>query len=810
MKPANTCHVTNPSRSQVSTSRLSTKSLFTSQPQKQKKQNRVGLGIPLICPSPSLSIHQLTCSDNMTSHASLAKLSDLSHTISPLTLAASLAAEQELARQRFLSQSKLKNTWENIFAKYSQDFDGIADEIDQATGEIVVDNGHVRGMDDNTKSAKDNEERELRRIMGGGKAATEKVKRPLLWDGMRLATKRDNSEDSGSEGTHCEACRLQDELDDSVCLSCLPRISPLITPSPTDPATAAATVTHLALDSASVPSATPVKSASTMAKFTLRKSPRASLANDGNVLVSTGDDILPNAEDIPSDAFILEKLGSRGAVVVDLLAKARAQGCMSSPVPIFTGQDDTPGKSRTSYTRGDRIEVEISPSRARPPKAPSPAMKTPIPQPKSPKSPNTCIDQAEVRTWTPTKVTTWMLANGILHDVDDIDLARAVKKHQVSGAVIFGNLTFRDLKVKLEILSFSKRMQLWSGILKLKALAPSPPRRSQRHTTSPLFNSISTETQELSVWDPPPIQDDPFYSHIWRDEHPDGTPAKFPPRMVGPIFLKAEPGVSNVLASGAGGAKKGVKRKRESLAGGSSEPLKVEDVTDSPPHPAKKSARRKSLPGGVLKSPGVTDGERTPRTRTPAVNRILGWAPATRTPTPETATSLTPVARTPATKARIAKTPTKATPMKTPAKSLTPKTLTKKTPTSRAPNKKTPAPKTPAPKPPPEGAIPGWTAGSIRRPEGFAIGRSFLGLGGNEGDDELSICRTNSSPVPVQTTKGDAAGEATVKEECDDGSCKRGTEDGKMQRVGQRKEHKCNGGFCFVCLNLDGEEDDLI
>ncbi|KAL8947817.1 MAG: hypothetical protein Q9222_005944 [Ikaeria aurantiellina] len=54
----------------------------------------------------------------------------------------------ELGEQRARCDKKLKSRFESIFAKYEKDFDGIGDEIDLVTGEIVVDNGHVENMVD--------------------------------------------------------------------------------------------------------------------------------------------------------------------------------------------------------------------------------------------------------------------------------------------------------------------------------------------------------------------------------------------------------------------------------------------------------------------------------------------------------------------------------------------------------------------------------------------------------------------------------------------------------------------------------------
>lgn len=51
-----------------------------------------------------------------------------------------------LAKGRAKAATQLKSRFEDIFAKYERDFTGIGDEIDLATGEVVVDNGHLSSM----------------------------------------------------------------------------------------------------------------------------------------------------------------------------------------------------------------------------------------------------------------------------------------------------------------------------------------------------------------------------------------------------------------------------------------------------------------------------------------------------------------------------------------------------------------------------------------------------------------------------------------------------------------------------------------
>lgn len=86
----------------------------------------------------------------------------------------------QLERGRALAANKLKFRFEEVIAKYSRDFTGIGDEIDWMTGELVVDNGHVRSMrsekdtgdggEDVDEDSDEEEERILRSIRAADKA----------------------------------------------------------------------------------------------------------------------------------------------------------------------------------------------------------------------------------------------------------------------------------------------------------------------------------------------------------------------------------------------------------------------------------------------------------------------------------------------------------------------------------------------------------------------------------------------------------------------------------------------------------------
>lgn len=64
----------------------------------------------------------------------------------------------ELKAARKQNDELLKARWEDIFARYERDFTGIGDEIGIVSGQIEVDNGHLRSMQDETDAGEDDEE----------------------------------------------------------------------------------------------------------------------------------------------------------------------------------------------------------------------------------------------------------------------------------------------------------------------------------------------------------------------------------------------------------------------------------------------------------------------------------------------------------------------------------------------------------------------------------------------------------------------------------------------------------------------------
>lgn len=58
--------------------------------------------------------------------------------------------EWDLQAARAQNDNKLKSVFEGIFSKYGKDFTEVGDEIDLQTGEIVVDRGHLLGLQEET------------------------------------------------------------------------------------------------------------------------------------------------------------------------------------------------------------------------------------------------------------------------------------------------------------------------------------------------------------------------------------------------------------------------------------------------------------------------------------------------------------------------------------------------------------------------------------------------------------------------------------------------------------------------------------
>lgn len=61
--------------------------------------------------------------------------------------------DHDLDSRRYRNDKLLKSRFESIFEKYAHDFSGVGDEIDLVTGELVVNNGHLAGIEHETDTS---------------------------------------------------------------------------------------------------------------------------------------------------------------------------------------------------------------------------------------------------------------------------------------------------------------------------------------------------------------------------------------------------------------------------------------------------------------------------------------------------------------------------------------------------------------------------------------------------------------------------------------------------------------------------------
>ncbi|KAL1975186.1 hypothetical protein VTN31DRAFT_3578 [Thermomyces dupontii] len=89
--------------------------------------------------------------------------------LSPIdTPAPSIYDDFDLQAARARNDQRLKSIFESIFEKYGRDFSDVGDEIDLRTGEIVVNKGHLMGMqgEGDTEDLGDSSEDELQTALG--------------------------------------------------------------------------------------------------------------------------------------------------------------------------------------------------------------------------------------------------------------------------------------------------------------------------------------------------------------------------------------------------------------------------------------------------------------------------------------------------------------------------------------------------------------------------------------------------------------------------------------------------------------------
>lgn len=117
----------------------------------------------------------------------------------------------ELAIARARNDDLLKTRWEHIFARYEKDFEGVGDEISMLEDKIVVDNGHIKSM----QNAQDT---------GAARLLGQNTGSPSKYDGRRLlramtVAPSENSQDSASDNDADEILQSIETIADNIMIS---------------------------------------------------------------------------------------------------------------------------------------------------------------------------------------------------------------------------------------------------------------------------------------------------------------------------------------------------------------------------------------------------------------------------------------------------------------------------------------------------------------------------------------------------------------------------------------------------------------
>ncbi|KAI5798994.1 hypothetical protein EDC01DRAFT_650009 [Geopyxis carbonaria] len=499
--------------------------------------------------------------------------STVSKKLTPGQLDEKQKAEADLVRQRQLAQNRLQSSWEIIFEKYGRDFEGITDEIDPVTGDILVDNGHLRGLEyvsDGEDSEEDMEDSEAEaEAEAEGDEEVKKLEDIFRWGGIAGGSskkrKRDEEEqENGPKSSgkkkakkpklakmadkkpQCDHCQYQDELDDTECQHC----SPAATSKPVR-----------------------LKTAET------DRSPQLPLT-----------EIEQSAPSLPMDSYNVKKLGSHGAAVVKALERAktgassplagRSMGLpssppplpassplarreraslvpksaprsilkqMSSPAPFHIPDDEMDELSMPSPLPSGKLllqhmspfskatqSIETPVKERRTMRMVSVEIQTP-PSAKTEAPINTPVRKTHTNSTNVTRMVSVEIQTPPSAKTE-APINTPVRKTNTTSNNVTRNSHSKNDKAALPTLPSTKKKTKEASIPSEKTDA-SPPTKKP-HANEP--ECLSPLLRNNDMWAPPPPESDPFYNPLWSDQHPDGTPAYFPPRRSIPMETIAQ------------------------------------------------------------------------------------------------------------------------------------------------------------------------------------------------------------------------------------------------------------------------------
>jgi hypothetical protein len=376
-------------------------------------------------------------------------------------------ADEELAREQELVSNRLKTDWEMIIKKYSRNFDGIADEWDALTGEIVVDNGHIRGMQNASDKESDEE------VFRWAEFLTPDEK------GKKNKRKRDDDDGSGREDESRKVvkvahtfCEVRENGESGA--ACKPNGLKASSPS------------------------------------------KGTSPSEGQQPSSQPSSLAPEPlSELPPDSFLLKQLGQFGPAVLRALQRSGAPANTSSgadSVSTLMPPSESPSPAEPNKSEGQTTEV-VSHVADSVPATPESRRKKRKPMP-------IIIPENEVDE----------LSSPASPSLSTIKLASPKFRLKTADSPsIKGKGKASRLSISITADESEDELQSHSAPtpVPLSSKRPMSHSKSSNQSSpskpSPSRLSKPTSRTDTDLW-ATPVEEDPFYDAIWDDKHPDGEP----------------------------------------------------------------------------------------------------------------------------------------------------------------------------------------------------------------------------------------------------------------------------------------------
>lgn len=442
--------------------------------------------------------------------------------------------DRQLELDRALSCTRLKSTWENIFAKYGKNTDDTADIIDTRTGELIVDNGHLRALPDEVE---------------GGWGDVENMKRK----------RGDSPEEDAGKGKKRRAVEEPEcDCDELLGERCIHRQGLLQLQldedeadddQTTQPTTVSPATEKPAEERLDVPAplSSPNGASSPLIRHAReKKTPKAlkkATASPVEMSEQTEKQLSPkSAQNMGMDDELDElsmpaptpsrKSGlAQGFTLATPLKKWK--GSLDSP--LLARKNSPPKTQATPKPSSKAAKVAAKTAAPKPTKTPAKPTPTPASAPKgaATRSTATPVTPAQKLGKTPKAAATRPTATPTLSTKRTTPARRASTSSSTSSALP------PPPPPPAHPVSTPQ-----PG--KRRNIVPESPFKSPRSITktyktpkTPVAPRPSTSsTSTVDPWAAPPPSQNPFYDEQWDDEHPDGRPPRFPTPPMHPLVAE--------------------------------------------------------------------------------------------------------------------------------------------------------------------------------------------------------------------------------------------------------------------------------